>query len=617
MNVLLLLLICLIVFGLAYALYSRYISRVLHSCDRVLTPAHAQRDGVDYVPTPSPVLFSHHYATIAGAGPIVGPAIAAIYGLWPALGWVLIGSAFFGAVHDYTTLFVSLRERGRSIAEISHSITGRWGFILYIGFTLLMIIILTAAFLDLSVQALLSTASAQTLSLPLDNPFHWQTSAGADGVEMVKIGGIATTSVIIITLLAPVIGLLIHKVKINMKLAVVIALVVAAGSVWFGMYHPVSFTNLEPAQIRLLWMSILSAYCLLASAVPVWIILQPRDFVNSFNLYIGMALLIIVIIAAGIQGIHTDPQLGFNIAEGTRRLGSIWPVLFITIACGAISGFHSLAASGTSAKQCNRESDARRIGYGAMLAEGLLAVLVLIAIGAGLGHDHLIAVQWPETGSGNTVLAFAMGMGMLSEKALGLPVYIGTIFGLLMVEGFIVTTLDTAVRLNRYLFEELWSFLFGPDRTPKVFKNYYFNSALSVAAMLALAVPNGWKAIWPVFGTTNQLLAALTLAAISIWLAVRLRPAWFTLLPAAFMMVTCIASLGVILHGQLKPGAHTNWAIVVLSVILLLLGVGVVWLTGRKLWDIYRGRFTAIKDDPADAFPECQAAAISAAPKHG
>ncbi len=609
MNVLVLLLICLIIFTLGYLVYARYLGRILRSCDKVPTPAHTLRDGVDYVPTPAPVLFSHHYATIAGAGPIVGPAIAAIYGLWPALGWIILGTVFFGAVHDYTTLFVSLREKGRSIAEITHNLTGRWGFILYICFTLVMIIIVTAAFLDLSVQALLSTAAAKTLNMPLNNPFHWQTSLGPDGTPLVKIGGIATTSVIIITLLAPVIGVLIHKVKINIKLAAVLALIVAAGSVWVGLYYPVSFTGLEPAQIRLLWMCILSAYCLLACAVPVWIILQPRDFVNSFNLFIGMAFLIVVTVIGGIQGVSTDPHLNLNIAEGTQKLGLIWPALFITIACGAISGFHSLAASGTSSKQCNTESDAKRIGYGAMLTEGLLAVLVLIAIGAGLGYDHLMTVQWPATGAGNTVLAFAMGMGMLSEKAVGLPVYIGTIFGLLMVEGFLVTTLDTAVRLNRYLFEELWGFVFGAGRVPALFKNYYFNSALSVAAMLALAVPNGWKVIWPVFGTANQLLAALTLATISIWLAVRLRPTWFTLIPAAFMMLTCIASLGFILQGQFKPAAHPNWAIVVLSTLLLVLGIAVIVLTGAKLWGIYRGKFKPVKDDPADAYPDCAVAA--------
>ena len=615
MNVLLILVLCLAAFSLAYLFYARYVGRVLRSCDRVPTPAHTMRDGVDYVPTRAPVLFSHHYATIAGAGPIVGPAIAAVYGLWPSLAWVVLGSIFFGAVHDYTALFVSLREKGKTIAEITGNLTGRLGFILYICFTLVMIIIVTAAFLDLSVQALLSQAAAETLRLPADNPFNWHTSLGADGAPMVRIGGIATTSVIIITLLAPLVGVLIHKLKVRMRLAVALALALAAGSVWIGLYYPVGFGAMQPEHVRLLWMGILSVYCLLASAVPVWLILQPRDFVNSFNLFIGMALLLVVTVVAGLRGVATDPRLGVNIAEGTAKLGWIWPALFITIACGAISGFHSLAASGTSSKQCDTESDAKRVGYGAMLTEGLLAVLVLIAIGAGLGYENLMAVQWPETGGGNAVLTFALGMGLLADKALGLPVYIGTIFGLLMVEGFLVTTLDTAVRLNRYLFEELWGFVFGAGRVPALFRNYYFNSGLSVAAMLGLALPNGWKAIWPVFGTANQLLAALTLFAVGMWLAVRLRPAWFTLWPAALMMLTCLGSLGQILYKQFKPGVETNWAVAVLSALLFILGTAVVWLTGNKLLAIYKGRFTPIKDDPSDPYLK-SVVQVQSSPEH-
>ena len=203
MNILLMLGLSVAAFSLAYAFYARYISRVLRQSDRVPTPAHAQRDGNDYVPTPTPVLFSHHYATIAGAGPIVGPTIAAVYGLWPAFLWVVFGAVFFGAVHDYTSMFVSLREKGRTVAEITGSVTGRLGFILYIGFTLVLIILVTGAFLDLSVVALTSVASTELLQLPASNPFGWDVVGTAGGgAPQVRIGGIATMSVIIITLLA-------------------------------------------------------------------------------------------------------------------------------------------------------------------------------------------------------------------------------------------------------------------------------------------------------------------------------------------------------------------------------------------------------------------------------
>ena len=233
------------------------------------------------------------------------------------------------------------------------------------------------------------------------------------------------------------------------------------------------------------------------------------------------------------------------------------------------------------------------------------SILGLIAIGAGLRYGGLMAVQFPEGGAGNPVLAFALGMGLLTKQALGIPVYIGTIFGLLMVEGFLITTLDTAVRLNRYLFEELWTFLWG-EKVPALLKHHYFNAGLAVVVMLALAIPNGYSAIWPVFGTANQLLAALTLATVSIWLAFRLRPTWFTLIPAIFMMLTCLGSLSLILNAQLaalaSPELKVNWAVLILSLLLALLGIGVVWLAASRLYEVYSGRREPIRSDPADVY---------------
>ena len=605
MNILLVLLLSLAAFSLAYLAYARYIARVLRSCDEVRTPAHTMRDGNDYVPTPTPVLFSHHYATIAGAGPIVGPTIAAVYGIWPAWLWIVAGAVFFGAVHDYTSMFISLREKGRTVAEITGNLTGRLGFILYISFTLVLIILVTGAFLDLSVVALTSVASTEFLQFPAGNPFGWDIATGADGAQLVRIGGIATMSVIVITLLAPLMGLLIHRFKVDTRIIAVLAVAVAGGSVWFGMYHPISFGELEPDTVRIVWMVVLAIYVLLASALPVWVILQPRDFVNAFTLYGGMALLLVGVVVGGFQGLRLDPAMGWTVAGGTAKLGLIFPILFITIACGAISGFHSLVSSGTSSKQCDKERDAKRIGYGGMLTEGLLAVLVLLALGAGLGMAGYMDVQWPAVGAGNPVLSFALGAGLLSSKALGIPVYLGTIFGLLMVEGFLITTLDTAVRLNRYLFEELWQFIW-PRGVPLLLRSHYANAGLAVACMLAIGYPNGWKIIWPVFGTANQLMAALTLATVSIWLAFRLRPSWFTLAPAIFMMLTCLTSLWTILAAQIKliatPGNSPNYAVLVLALLLAVLSVAVVVLAGMKLWDVWSGKRPPILGDASDAY---------------
>lgn len=605
MNILLMLVISLAAFALAYVVYARYIGKVFASSDARPTPATRLRDGVDYVPTPAVVLFGHHFASIAGAGPIVGPTIAAVYGIYPAWLWILFGAVFFGAVHDYSSMLVSLRERGRSIAEVTGNLTGRLGFILYIAFTLLMIVIVTAAFLDLSVRALTSVAPMSVLQLPLTNPFGWQLASGPDGTQLVRIGGIATASVIVMTLCAPLIGYLTFKRHWKMRAVSALAFAIAITSVWIGVYHPISFGGMPEAQVRLVWMLLLAAYVLLASAVPVWVLLQGRDFINVFTLVCGMVLLAAGCITGGLRGMSTDPQFGWQMQQGTAALGFFWPVLFITIACGAISGFHALVTGGTSGKQCARESDAKRIGFGGMLTEGLLAVLVLVALGAGLGLPQYMAVQFPAGHEGNPVLSFSLGMGLLSERALGIPVYMGTIFGLLMVEGFIVTTLDTAVRLNRYLLEELWHFLWH-GAPPALLRNYYFNSGICVAAMLALALPNGWKTIWPVFGTANQLLAALTLATVSIWLAYRARPAWFTLLPAAFMMLTCLASLGLIIKAEvakLNTAAQPNWAVLVLAALLFLLSLGVVYIAVARLREMYSGKRAVIKDDDVELAP--------------
>lgn len=611
MNILLILLGALGAFALAYRFYARWIGRVLRQSDRVPTPALTQPDGRDFVPAPLPVLFSHHFATIAGAGPIVGPTLASAYGIYPALLWVLLGSIFIGAVHDYTAMFVSLREKGRSIVQTTGDLTGRLGFFLYIAFTLVMIVLVTGAFLDLSVAALTGAAPAAKLGLPAGNPLGWHLSVAADGTQLVQVGGIATTSVLVMTFAAPLLGWLMHRRRLGALPGGLLACGIALASVWLGLHWPVSFSGLLPEQVRMIWMLLLAGYVLAASALPVWLVLQPRDYINVFTLIGGMLLLGAGCIVGGAQGLRIDPAIAWTPAAGVARLGPIWPVLFITVACGAISGFHALVSSGTSSRQCSRESGARRVGYGAMLTEGLLAVLVLCAIGAGLRGDGLGSIVYPAAGAGNPVLGFSLGLALLAQEALHIPAWLGTVFGLLMIEGFLVTTLDTTVRLNRYLLEELWRFI--APRAPRFLHNPYFNSALCVAAMLALAWNNGYKTIWPVFGTANQLLAALTLSTVSIWLVQRARPAWFTLLPALFMMSTCLYSLLLLLKKELgKLGAAAdsaaaaasgpNWAVVLVAALLLALSLGVVWVAGRALLDFGQGRRERVLTDPADAY---------------
>ncbi len=604
MNVLLLVILSLIIYFLAYKFYADYISKSMRVDDSRLTPAHLLRDDLDYVPSTPLVVFSHHFATIAGAGPILGPTIAFVYGLVPVWLWVVIGAVFLGAVHDYTSLFISLRERGRSIAEITAKTSGRLGFFLYISFTILLIVLVCAAFLQFSVQALTSFYPLDSFKVDPGRSLLPLHTFVREGVQMVRIGGIATTSVIIITAFAPLVGYLLYRKRIRVLFAFLIATIVAIASVLVGFYFPVQFHGLSDNLIRLIWMIILSVYVLFASALPVFILLQPRDFTNAILLYVGMALLFLSAIFGGLMGVKTDaPFIGS--LHGAKGLGFIWPVMFITIACGAISGFHSLVSSGTTAKQCDRENNARVISFGGMLLESLLAVLVILALAAGLGFSEYLKVAWPETGASNPVLAFALGVGNLMNKGLGFPLYIGTIFGILMLEGFLVTTLDSAVRLNRYLLEELWNFTLGgfgsaPERVPKILKSPYFNSTLTVLLAFGLAYPNAYTSIWPLFGTANQMMAALTLITVSLWLAYRARPVWYTVFPAIFMVATTTASLIIITLNTSHLVAQSPTPAVisrfVLGIILLFFSIGVVLLGLMRSWEFLTGKAEKIPE---------------------
>lgn len=568
MNVAVLLLLTVPIFYLGYQLYSGFISRVFGLDDRRKTPAVAMEDGVDYVPTKLGVAFSHHFASIAGAGPIVGPTTALLYGYAPAWLWIILGGVFLGAVHDYSSLFISMREKGKSVAQIAESGMGRFGFFLFIAFTLLMIVLVTSAFLGLTATALTSLVPLKELRIEGTTVLR---TVVKDGVEYARIGGIASTTVIIMTLFAPLIGYLLYKKRIAVWLGSLLAIGVNLLAIIIGVYYPVA---LDPN----LWMQILSVYVFLAAGIPVWMLLQPRDFTNSFTLYAGIAALFIAVLGGGLAGVTLQAP-AWNVAGGAAKMGSLWPFLFITIACGAISGFHSLVAGGTVSKQVEKESHARVIGYGGMLLESLLAVVVVLAVAAGIKYETYLSIVYPAKGASNPILAFALSMGGLLHQGLGLPVTAGTVFGILMLEGFVITTLDTAVRLNRYLFEELWGILFKNPHP--IFKSYLFNAGLSVAAMYYLASGNKFLTIWPIFGSANQLLAALTLIAVSVWLGLRRKPNWFTIIPAIFMTATTLVALYKLLIDKYLP-TH-NMPLVITDILLMVLAIAATILAVSKL----------------------------------
>jgi carbon starvation protein len=566
MNVLAVLLAAAAVFLVAGRLYSRFIARSLGEDPDHPTPAVTCCDGRDFVPTKPFVVFAHHFSAIAGAGPILGPTMAILYGFVPAWLWVVLGGVFIGAVHDYTTLFISMREGGRSLAEVARKTLGGAGFNLFIAFTLVMIVLVTSSFLSATSISLTSLWPLAKIGVREGETFL--KTVVRDGVVMGRIGGIASTSVIVITFCSPLLGFLLYKKNLKTALAYVLAAAICVGSVFLGIAFPVT---LAPTT----WMIIISVYVLFAAGVPVWLILQPRDFINVQILYGGIGLMVVSLFSCGFQGL-TVSMPRFNLAEGTLNLGFIWPMMFITIACGAISGFHCLVAGGTTGKQLAKETDARRVGYNAMLMESLLSVCVLLALGAVMAFTDYKAIVWPTDPAvkSNPILGFSLAAGRLFHLGLGIPVALGTVFGILLVEGFVITTLDAAVRLNRYLFEELWAIAL--KKVPKLMRHFWFNSGLSVALMWVLAYSNAFNALWPIFGTANQLLAAMALLTVSAWLLLRRRRNWFTLAPAAFMVATTLVSLGILLTGYIRKA---NYILIAADLLLLGLSAGVIVLS--------------------------------------
>jgi carbon starvation protein len=644
-------------------LYSRMISRVLGEDLHRPTPAVSLNDGVDYVPTPTPVVFAHHFASIAGAGPIVGPIFALAYGWGPALAWVVLGGILAGGVHDYVAMFISMRERGKSIAVIAREALGRTAFLCFVALLIVLLVLVCAQFLKLSATALTSKMPPAALSMEPGQTL-FRTVVEVDPVTkqevtLAVIGGIASTSVIVITLLAPLIGFLYIKRQVPVWICSLLSIVICGLSIWAGFLFPVSISN--PV-----WMSLICMYCVLAAGFPVWMFLQSRDFINVHLLYIGLVMLAVAVLLAGFNGAVPSMKM-IDFAGGyASAQAPLWPFLFITVSCGALSGFHSLCATGTTPKQLTSERAARTVGYWGMLLESFLAVCVIAACLVALSQAKYQEIVYPGGGkAGNPVLAFAFATGHICHQAfeplllpLGIkfPVAFGTVFGMLLLEGFIITTLDTAVRLTRYLLEELWATLFsdvdvfaeaanreaaraagpaGPRReTPalqasgdlnpaggagldvhpqipharrsgkllvtsgltrgvyRVLQNYWFNSAGVVVLMLALALSPASAALWPIFGSGNQLLAALALLVVSAWLAKAGRPVWYTAVPCVFIMVTTLTMLVTLLVRDYIPHWQTKWPLLCFDIVILVLTAMILGSAARAGLGV-RGRQAA------------------------
>jgi len=491
--------ISLLLFFLGYKFYGRIAERLWQIDPERKTPAIEREDGIDYVPAKNwLILFGHHFASIAGAGPIIGPVIAcAIWGWLPAVIWIVLGSIFLGGIHDFSSLFISIRHGGKSIGDIAESVVNYRTKIIFSLFLWLSLILVVTVF---------AAVGAQTLA--------------AQPKIVVPTFGLIFDAILL--------SLMIYKWNLNQVVSTVIGVLILFGLIILGYYFPLSI----PGGARN-WIKILLLYAFIASIIPVNILLQPRDYLSAFILFFGLFFGYLGLILTH-PVIHTPAYIAW---KGTG--GALWPMLGVIIACGAISGFHSLIASGTTAKQLSNEKDARKIGYGAMIAEGVLAVLAVLAVSAGLywskasGHLNLI---YPEIiKNEGWIVAFGKGYGELIKPIFGV---LGALIGMIMLNAFVVTTLDSATRITRYISEEL----FGEGLRIKLFRNRYLSTLVIVALAGWLALGN-WQAIWPVFGAANQLVAALVLLIISLYLLIKNKPTRYTLIPGLFMLATTILAL--------------------------------------------------------------------------
>lgn len=514
------------IFFIAYITYGSWLSKKWGIDPARKTPAHTQRDGVDYVPTKPIVLLGHHFSSIAGAGPIVGPITAAVFGWVPVVLWVLIGSIFFGGVQDYGSLVASLRHKGQTIGEIIDATIGRRGKFLFSIFAWLTLIVVLAAFAN--IVAATFVASPQS----------------------------ATSSMLFI-LLAVVFGLAVYRGGAPLGVSSVLGLLALVGCMYLGHQFPIALSKNA-------WIGILMAYIFVASIAPVWILLQPRDYLNSFLLY-AMILFAFVGIVLYQPEMKLAPVTSFDMGQGNL----LFPMLFVTVACGAISGFHSLVGSGTSSKQLDNEKDAKAIGYGSMLIEGVLAVIAIIAAGY-VGGDKLAELLK----AGGPVNVFADGVGVFMTE-FGFSFAVAKGFVALTISAFALTTLDTATRLGRFIFQEMFTQVNEETGEVKasILANPYVATLITIGVSAYMAT-GSYTTIWPIFGAANQLLAALALLAIAVWLKSANMDCGMVVVPMVFMFAVTLTALVQLIYSSIIGG---NLLVASLSVFLFVLSLALAW----------------------------------------
>lgn len=542
MNAALMTVIMLALLGLGYWLYGRLIERTCGRPDpNRETPACALRDGVDYEPAPPLMLFGHHFTNISGAGPIVGPIIAVTYFGWAAtLGWILLGSILIGAVHDYLSLVVSCRHEGRGISEIAGRVVGRRASVVFAMFLWLTMILIIAMFGILAAKTLVNTPS----------------------VVLPNIGLLPV---------AALMGLMIYKWKTPLWQASILGLIAMAGLLWLGELYPLSLPE-GLGDPFVIWFALCMLYCLVASVLPIWFLETPRDYLSSMIAYAGIALGFVALFI-----VAPEINAPAHIALVSAKQGPIWPMLFILIACGAVSGFHCVVAGGTTVKQLRCESQARPIGFGSMILEAALAVQVVALVAGGLyfaghavgldGKSLVLPELMSDPKAGGAAAVFIRSFAHIVSQAFpGIGFSLAMLFGAIILNATLLDTLDTCTRLGRFVLQEV-----AADRVPWL-RDRWLSGIVTVIPAAYLGLSGAGETIWPVFGASNQLIAALALLVIAIYLTGIRAPSMYSFIPGVFMLITTVAALLYQAHGFFF-GSKPNLMLGAICLLLVVLAV--------------------------------------------
>ena len=536
MSAIFLLVVGLGAMAVGYFVYSKFIAEKIYQLDPDFkTPAHEFEDGIDYVPTNRFVLWGHHFTSVAGAAPIVGPAIAVIWGWAPAFLWVVFGTIFFAGIHDFGAIWASVRNKAKSVGALTGDVVGKRARSIFMIVIFLVLLMVNAVFAVVIAGLMMNFPSA-----------------------VVPVWGAIIVALII--------GQMIYRRKMSLVVVSVIGVVALYALIGIGPSVPIQMPS-EVAGLsgNAIWILILFGYAAIASLLPVWMLLQPRDYINGLQLFIGLLILYGALVL--LNPTLVAPAFNNDVPAGTP---SLIPLLFVTIACGAISGFHGLVSSGTTSKQLNKETDARFVGYFGAVGEGMLALAAILAATAGFATLGDWQAMYTSFGQGG-VNAFVQGGAFIIHNGLGLPEVTAATLLTVMAALFAGTTMDTGLRLQRYIFQE-WGDIYNQQwmKKPAIATGLAVGSCLLLAFGAGGADGSGGLIIWPLFGTTNQLLAGLTLLVITVMLVRMRRPMWFTLAPLCFLLVMTILALLIQLRTFWNQG---NMFLLVLDIVVLVAAV--------------------------------------------